>query len=942
MRERRLLESDVRFPPAFCLPSAAMRFNLFGIAALCVICSQSDSARSAEPAKSRFVSTPVAGDAGHEFFERKIRPLLAQHCFSCHGRGQKKGGLSLDSREAMLAGGDGGTAVELGRPDKSLLLEAIGYEGAVQMPPSGKLADDDIAAIRRWLHLGAPWPKSESIVAEGPTIRTDGVVSAADRRFWSFQPIGDPRPPAVQAATWPRKPLDHFVLSRLEAEKLRPVQEADRRTFIRRAYFDLIGLPPTAEEIEAFVVDSRENCYERLIDRLLASPHYGERQARHWLDLARYGEDQAHTFQARLYPNGYRYRDWVVEAFNRDLPYDRFLIEQIAGDLLEGGDRMRRMPALGFIALGPVYYADAGCAGKAKADEYDDRIDTLCRSLLGLTVSCARCHDHKFDPISTRDYYALAGVFASSQYAEAPLVPADVVNRYDDAQAKIKQAEQRVKEAEAQEARRLGESLAWRTADYLVALANFERRSKRESGHTLEAAAKAADLDAYMLDRWRQRIEADRLGPHKSLAAWRALSETATESDTRKVASEVQAMIVAAIEKRRAQEKAANERGKAKQPPLDAATLEVLKTFVDDRNAPLALAKDQLDKRISAERREYLAKLRSTVDDLKKSAGPKYPFAHSITEGTTVNLHVHIRGNHKELGDEVPRRFLPVLCAAEAKPFERGSGRLELAQAIANRDNPLTARVFVNRIWQQLFGRGIVGTPSNFGLLGERPTHPELLDHLASRFISSGWSIKRLHREILLSSTYRLASSFDAENYARDPDGRLLWRMNRRRLDVEVWRDAVLFVCGNLDVAFGGPSFNLNDAGARRRTLYAAVSRHELHPMLRLFDFPDPNLTSERRVITTVPMQQLFVLNSEFMVRQARSLAARLDGEKLADESARIKRAYQIVLGRTPTNQERRSVSEFLSAAVEPGAKLTPWEQFAQALLSTNEFTYVD
>jgi mono/diheme cytochrome c family protein/cytochrome c553 len=886
--------------------------------------------------------------AGEEFFERKIRPLLAQRCFSCHARGQKKGGLGLDTREEMLAGGDSGTAVALGKPEESLLVEAVEYGGGVQMPPDGKLPEEEIAALRQWVALGAPWPAAPAGAA-GP--RAAGGVSDADRQFWSFQPIGDPMPPTVKQTDWPRKTLDRFVLARLEAEKLRPVGESDRRTFIRRATFDLLGLPPTAEEIDAFVADKRPDAYERLVDRLLASPHYGERQARHWLDLARYGEDQAHTFSARMYPNGYRYRDWVVEAFNRDLPYDRFVVEQLAADLLEekhaGGStdaatKMARMPALGFMALGPVYYADAGCAGKAKTDEYDDRIDTLCRSLLGLTVACARCHDHKFDPIPTADYYALAGVFASTQYVEAPLVGADEVKRYDDAQAKVKEAEQRLKDGQALEARRLGESFGARTADYLVAVASYEKRKKTEPGHTIDAAAKSAGLDALVLERWRQRLEADRTGKIPLLAPWRDVAGGATDAERRKGAEAIQATLLAAIEKRQACE-AQTSKGK-----LDSATIDVLKTLVDDRSAPLAIPRDQVDKRMPADRKKHLAELQKGIDDARKAVGPKYAFAHSVGEGPATNLKIHVRGNHKELGDEVPRRFLSVLSGGEAKPFAAGSGRLELARAIASAENPLTARVMVNRIWHQLFGRGIVGTPSNFGLLGERPTHPELLDHLATRFIADGWSVKRLYREIVLSATYRSASTFDAEAYGRDPDNRLLWRMSRRRLDVESWRDAVLAVCGNLDSQLGGPSVNLNDTGNRRRTLYAAVSRHDLNPMLRIFDFPDPNLTSERRVITTVPMQQLFVLNSEFMVQQAKGLAARIAGEKSADgksleEPARIERVYRWVLGRTPRADEREMVGRFLAtAAEERDAKLTPWEQLAQALLSTNEFTYLD
>jgi hypothetical protein len=440
-----------------------------------------------------------------------------------------------------------------------------------------------------------------------------------------------------------------------------------------------------------------------------------------------------------------------------------------------------------------------------------------------------------------------------------------------------------------------------------------------------------------VLERWRQRLEADRTGKIPLFADWRAVPEKAGDAERRKAAEALQAKLVTAIELRREAE------AKSKRPVLDGPTTEVLKTLVDDRSAPLALPKDQVDKRLPADRKKHLANLQKEIDAAKKAIGPKYAFAHSVAEGTATNLKIHVRGNHKDLGDEVPRRFLSVLSGGEAKPFAQGSGRLELAEAIASRENPLTARVMVNRVWHQLFGRGIVGTPSNFGLLGERPTHPELLDHLATRFIAGGWSVKGLMREIVLSSTYRQSSAYDGAAYNRDPDNRLLWRMSRRRLDVESWRDAMLTVSGTLDAQLGGPSTNLNDAGNRRRTLYAAVSRHDLNPMLRIFDFPDPNLTSERRVITTVPMQQLFVLNSEFMIRQAKGIAARIEAGKPANDGARIEQAYRLVLGRTPTADEGRMVESFLkSAASERDAKLTPWEQVAQALLSTNEFTYVD
>jgi hypothetical protein len=544
----------------------------------------------------------------------------------------------------------------------------------------------------------------------------------------------------------------------LEANGLQPAAAADKRTLIRRATFDVIGLPPTPAEIDAFLNDESPDAFARVVDRLLASPHYGERWARHWLDVARYGEDQAHTFQSRKYPNGFRYRDWLTKAFNDDLPYDRFIKEQIAADLLDGNSDPESHVPLGFFALGPVYYGDP-----KKLDQIDDRIDTLCRGFLGLTVACARCHDHKFDPIPTRDYYSLAGVVAGTDYVEEPLVPPEVVEE---------------------------------------------------------------------------------------------------------------------------------------------------------------------------------AKRQQTDKDKKNKVPPKYPFVHALKEGAKpVTMRVHVRGNPETLGEEEPRHFLTVLTA-NPKPFTKGSGRLELAEAIASPDNPLTARVLVNRVWQHHFGKGIVRTPSNFGSLGERPTHPELLDHLARRFIASGWSIKALHREILLSATYRQSNHYDARAYEKDPENRLLWRMSRRRLEVEAWRDAMLAVSGRLDQSLGGHSLDLASGDNRRRTFYGAVSRHDLNPLLRLFDYPDPNVTCAERSQTTVPLQQLFVLNDEFLVANARALAARLNSDPELDDAERIRRAMPLVYGRPATEREVQLGLSFLASADESGLKR--WEQYAQVLLGASEFLYVD
>jgi hypothetical protein len=702
---------------------------------------------------------PPATVAGAEFFEKKIRPLLSENCFECHSARKQRGGLRLDSRAALLAGGDRGPVIVPGQPETSLLLKAVHYKDELRMPPKRQLEPQDIAALTTWVKQGAPWPEAAAVRA---TAKDTGFrITPQDRAFWSFQPIADPPVPSVRNTAWPRTAIDHFILARLEANQLRPAQPADRRTLIRRATFDLTGLPPTPEEVDAFLADTSPGAFARVVDRLLMSPHYGERWARHWLDIARYGEDQAHTFQARKYPQGFRYRDWLIRAFNEDMPYDRFVMEQIAADLLDEPEWLERLPALGFFALGPVYYGD-----KLRLDQYDDRVDTLTRGFLGLTVACARCHDHKYDPISTKDYYGLAGVIASTEYVQVSLEPG-------------------------------------------------------KEGQAIP-------------------IDVNKKGP-------------------------------------------------------------------------------------------------------KKNAPPPVPFIHALQEAVSpVTLRVHIRGSAANLGEEAPHRFLTVLATEDAGPFANGSGRLELARAIASKDNPLTARVIVNRVWEHHFGRGLVRTSSNFGKLGERPTHPELLDHLATRFVASGWSLKQLHRDIMLSAAYQMSSRPDMRGQEIDPDNKLLWHMNRRRLEVEAWRDAMLTAAGTLDPAVGGPSTDLSAADNRRRTLYGAVSRNDLNPLLRLFDFPDPNITSATRTVTTVPLQQLFVLNSEFMARNARALAARLSATDGPGDADRIRDAFLFLYGRPVTERELQLGLAFLRQPEDAPGRLTRWEQYAQVLLSANEFMFVD
>jgi hypothetical protein len=752
------------------------------------------------PVSARAADDPKAV----EFFENKIRPALVEHCYKCHSAEAEKanklrGGLRLDTKAGWEKGGDTGKAIVPGKPADGTLVKSLRYEGELQMPPKGKLPPEVIADFEKWVKDGAVDPRTETAAAAKPA----AIDIEKGRQFWSFQ---KPVAPTVPAGP---TPIDAFIAAKWAEKGLKPVGPADKRTLVRRAYFDLLGLPPSPEEVEAFVNDTSPDAWPKLVETLLASPHYGERWARHWLDVARYAEDQAHTFGVRPKKNAYLYRDWVIKAFNDDMPYDKFVRLQLAGDLVPEaeGDLSTRVAGLGFLGLGAEYYKNTA-REQAIAEELDDRVDVVSRAFLGLTVSCARCHDHKFDPIPTRDYYSLAGIFYGSNLTDTPLVSKEEAKPYDEAQKKLKDAENKLKKMQ-------------------------------------DDAKKAKGTDGGA--------------------------------------------------------------GSVKPPGVTTAAI----------------------KELTAE-----------VAKMKKEMPPPYPAAHVLSGGGS-GMKVYIRGNPAAKGEDAPKGFLQVLDTSPQRKQGSAYTRLDLANAIATPENPLTARVMVNRVWQAHFGRGLVNTPSNFGSLGDRPSHPELLDHLAVNFVKNGWSVKWLHRQILLSSAYRMSSEPTAENAKVDAANVYLWRAPRRRLDVEAWRDSLLAVSGTLDRTLGGPTFELKNPGATRRTVYAKVSRHELDGLLRLFDFPDANVTADRRTVTTVPQQQLFALNSEFMVAQAKALAARVEQAGATDD-ARITAAYRLAFGRPPEPRERSLAAAFLKLPPRPDDKLTRWQQYAQALLASNELMYVD
>ncbi len=756
----------------------------------------------------------VADPAAVQFFEEHVRPVLATNCYSCHGADAQQGGLRVDSRAALLTGGKGGPAITPGAPDKSLLLTAVHQTGPVKMPLGGKLKPAEIDALDAWVKMGAPWPLAAANAEPGGY-----ALSPAQKRFWSFQPVMRPKLPAVKNAAWARTPIDRFVLAKLEARGLGPAPPADKRTLIRRATFDLTGLPPTPAEIDAFLADKTPTAFAKVVDRLLASPRYGECWARHWLDVARYADTKGYVFnEDRNYPGAYTYRDWVIRAFNADLPYDQFIKQQIAADRLPTKDAdPRSLAALGFLTVGRRFL-------NQDPDIINDRIDVTMRGFQGITVACARCHDHKFDPIPTKDYYSLYSVFASSRETSPVIAPRAVAAPYD---------------------------------AYRAQLAGLEAKE--------------------------------------------------------------QALVLAQID-------ALRERQKKDDASLTQAVREVLQaTGVGARPSPENLAK--IEPPFAPDARATLKTLREAATALRRNAPPKPETAMALEDAPTpVEQHVFKRGNPGNPGDPAPARFLQVLSPPRRETWTKGSGRLELARAIASPSNPLTARVFVNRVWLGHFGAGLVRTPSDFGKQGERPTHPELLDYLASTFMAQGWSVKKLHRQIMLSAAYRQSADHaDEKAPTVDPENRLLWHMNRRRLELEPMRDTLLSVAGTLDVkAVGGPSVDIwSRPYPTRRTLYGFIDRQNLPGVYRTFDLASPDATSPQRFITTVPQQALFFLNSPFVAEQARALASRPDIAG-GDDARRIRALYRRLFGREASPQEIALGLRYVHASPSPAAPKAP------------------
>lgn len=915
------------------------------------------------------VSAPAAelSPEGVEFFEAKIRPILVAACYQCHSAeaGKSKGGLVLDSPAGWRRGGGTGPAIVAGDPGKSLLIEAVRHTSEdLQMPPAeagGKLSVQQIALLEEWVRMGAPDPRGEPVAPRG-----------AAASHWAFQPVARPAVPAGQAREI-ATPVDAFVRARQREKRLTAAPAAEARTLLRRVSYDLTGLPPSPEDMEAFVRDYGRDAaaYARVVERLLATPAYGERWGRFWLDVARYADTQGYLVgnAERRFAYAHTYRDYVIRAFNEDRPFDRFIVEQLAADRLPLGEDKSALAALGFLTLGRRFLGNQN-------DIIDDRIDVVTRGLMGLTVTCARCHDHKYDPISMPDYYALHGVFASSEEpAEKPLLqPLADTPAYRDFLRKRSEVEAKVKERERSEVAKFLAGLRSKTGDYLL---GAHEAAALAPGEKFELFAGTRKLNPEVLRRWQAYLGAPerRQGAEPLLEPWWALAALPVDdfagqaraliAEWKMVGhSEIVDALAAAPERIAALRDVAavyNEVvARAEKEPAPAA----VRAWTNAADFPANLGPEAAATMIRRQLNDKTAALRRDLEALNwtEPGAPVRAMA-LVDRAQPRNSPVLLRGNPASKGPEVPRRFLAVLAGENAVPFGDGSGRLELARAIATRANPLTARVFVNRVWGWHFGAALVDTPSDFGVRTEVPVQRELLEWLADYFMTSGWSVKALHRVIVLSHTYRQASLVSAADFAADPENRYLTRFNRRRLEFEALRDTLLVAAGRLESRAGGISEDLlKEPFSRRRTVYGFIDRQNLPGMFRTFDFPNPDVSSAQRFATTVPQQALFLLNSPFVLEQARALAERAQHAGGPEPRARVEALYRWVHQRMPDEAERAEALTFVqhpavvapaavpgdaqpaagSAPVASAPALDRWAALAQVLLLSNETAFVD
>ena len=883
-------------------------------------------------------ATTLSGraDEQNDFFERTIRPILVEQCSACHGNRKQSGELRVDSLQALLQGGDSGPAIVPGNARQSLLMQAVERGEDLAMPPDKPLTKPQVDALRRWIDSGAAWPRNVG------QLKSMADHSAKDH--WAFQPVRRPNVPRHEDA-WGSTPVDSFVLRALKANGLRPAPQADRRTLLRRASYAVTGLPPSPEAVAAFANDQRQDAWQQAVDGLLGSQHYGEHQARHWLDVARYADTKGYVYgrEERFWVHAWAYRDWVINALNADMPYDRFLLLQLAADQVE--DRAEGdLAAMGFLTLGRRFLG-------LKHDIIDDRIDVVCRGTMGLTVSCARCHDHKYDPIPTADYYSLYGIFDSCAEELVPLSHEPVADQaFTDELAKrvkalVSTRKKRCEETSARIRSRIGEYLLAQTELHKYPPAGFDQIIAAEDLHprivsqwqtwlynarrrndtvfrawlefeTLPAESFAADAAA--ITRQLAELSGQQINPLVTAAF-----STVPES-FRDVVDRYSELFLKVDNKWTTLVKSAAARNLPAPQTLEDPAEEQLRQVLYGAGSPCVIAEEHIantETLFTSANVNELWKQQGEVDRWIIQTKYDVPYAMTLVDRAAPSEpRIFRRGNAASPGAPVSRKFLSLFSPDSETPFTIGSGRRELADAIIDRRNPLTARVMVNRVWTHVFGGGLVTTPSDFGLRAERPSHPLLLDWLTSWFMENDWSLKKLHRLLLTSAVFQQTARGLDENAVQaaqqmDPDNRLLWHMTPRRLTFEESRDSLLQAAEELQTAMGGKSFDLFKKGSRvpRRTVYGTIDRQFLPGTLRMFDFANPDLHIARRSETTVPQQALFFMNHEMVLEQVRVLAAK--SAQLDDAATRVGHLFQRILQRDPTAPEIQDALQLISSA---------------------------
>ena len=932
---------------------------------------------------------------GIDFFEKKVRPLLAERCLDCHSAEKKvKGGLRLDTREGWAKGGDSGAAIVPGDPDQSLFITAIRYtDRDLQMPEKKKLPAEEIAVLEQWVKMGAPDPRGGGAAVKKQT----GLSIEEGKKFWSYQPVRKPALPVVKDTAWPRTDLDRFILAKIEAAGAQPAPDASPEFVARRLYYNLIGLPPTPEQTDAFVAASIRNpqsAIRNLTDSLLASRHFGETWGRHWLDVARFAESSGGG-RTLLFKDAWRFRDYVVEAFNADVPFDRFIREQIAGDLLPApkpADQRRNLTATAFLALGPTNYEEQD-KQQLRFDIIDEQLETLGRAFLGQTIGCARCHDHKFDPVPQRDYYALAGILSSTRtlfnytdnvarWISAPL-PADAhaEENLRAHEAKVAALEKEIETAKDGLAQ-LSKSVGAETSKPGMAVAPSElpgivlddRQAKVVGDWKLSTHVRSFIGDGYLEDQNAGKggktitftPQVTKAGRYDVRLAYSALENRANNvrvnilhadgEDTVFVDQTLPPPIdgrFVSLGKFRFEKDGAGYVLISNDDTRGHVIVDALQLVAESDLAAADESRNAADPERAAASKQ-VKKLEAELRKLKKD-GPLRDTVMAVREDDEIlDAQIRVRGVEKQRGETVPRGFLQVAMRSEPPALStQESGRRELADWIASAENPLTARVLVNRVWGWLFGAGLVRTVDNFGTTGEQPSHPELIDFLAARFVEEGWSVKKLVREIVLSRTWQQAVSAPAKS---DPDNRLFAHANRRRLDAEQIRDTLLAVSGQLDLNYGG--LNIGNAGDidannfsaqnteygyvyadTRRSVYTPAFRNKRLELFEVFDFGDINASIGQRNVSTVAPQALYFLNHPFVLEQSRAAAEKTMARAGTDEE-RITAAYRRTLGRAPSGAELATCRRFLASA--PEATLDLWTELQQTLFASLDFRYLE